>query len=340
MTEIVLKPMSWYHVEEHKFSNQYNNGNLHTYDPYYVDQDGELVVDQEWWDHLTPHIQELIEERLGDHHMILETNLKIPHQLYEGPLVNLVYRAYLDGFDYQVWYDLAIEDGPTCVEIVDLLPNWKETLARISRRRLSGGGSLTDQELVELRGLNSAISQCLRRIPDDLIFLRLSGTSGKNEVALKPARNSLEILDQITNNKLFLNQEYERAEKETSLILMPWKVNFNERYEFRIFVVDGKLTGISQQKWFHLFQYSAEELYAIRDAMTDLRFLKDLPYSTLVADVWVDLRRTKCYLIECNPFGEHCGAGSSLFNWIDDRDQLYGLKDKVEFRYLSILKDI
>tara|TARA_R110001599_G_scaffold91574_1_gene240561 strand:+ start:2005 stop:2157 length:153 start_codon:yes stop_codon:yes gene_type:complete len=43
-----------------------------------------------------------------------------------------------------------------------------------------------------------------------------------------------------------------------------------------------------------------------------------------------------CHLIELNPFGAHSPAGSSMFNWIQDRDILYG-NVPAELRYLSAI---
>lgn len=61
---IKLNPISWYNVEENKFSSTYNNRNLHTYDPYYQTDD-KLFIDKEWWNSLIPYAQNLIREKIG-----------------------------------------------------------------------------------------------------------------------------------------------------------------------------------------------------------------------------------------------------------------------------------
>lgn len=43
-------------------------------------------------------------------------------------------------------------------------------------------------------------------------------------------------------------------------------------------------------------------------------------------------------LIKLNPFGAHCGAGASFFNWHTDHDLLYGkTNNDPELRYLSAI---
>ncbi len=61
-------------------------------------------------------------------------------------------------------------------------------------------------------------------------------------------------------------------------------------------------------------------------------------YKDFVGDVYIDMDEKVCKLVEVNPFGAHCGAGSGLFNWITDYDILYGnSSEEPELRYLSII---
>ena len=79
-----------------------------------------------------------------------------------------------------------------------------------------------------------------------------------------------------------------------------------------------------------------EELEGFEEALSNLTFLDHIPYHTFVADVYIDTSTHTCHLIELNPFGAHCGAGASFFNWVTDYDVLYGLKP-AEMRYLSAI---
>jgi D123 len=141
----------------------------------------------------------------------------------------------------------------------------------------------------------------------------------------------------LTALDIFVTREYER-EKETCLILMPYIMNIDKSNEFRIFVVNNKLTAASPQYWFIHTQYSCEELEAFEEALNNIPFIDSVPYNTFVADVYINVGTKECHLIELNPFGAQSGAGASFFNWHTDYDILYGKTDKdPELRYLSAI---
>ncbi len=170
-------------------------------------------------------------------------------------------------------------------------------------------------------------------------FIRLSSTSGKNETPVRPFSNSFEIIEHLKRCKLFRSREYER-DKPTYLILIPWNSMIDARNEFRIFVCDGVLCCASPQYWWETHNYSSDELDIIQFVLADstnFEFMKQLPFNTFIADVYIDMDTSSFRIIELNPFGAHCGAGSSLFNWIDDYRLLHGLNDESELRYLSIV---
>jgi D123 len=121
---------------------------------------------------------------------------------------------------------------------------------------------------------------------------------------------------------------------------MPFNNDIEARYEFRIFVVNNKLTAISQQNRYDLHQFSTKELKVIEYSLNNISFLDKCPYKTYVGDVYVNIATKTCHLIELNPFGAHSGAGAALFNWIDYFEILHGLNNsEPEFRYLSIINN-
>jgi hypothetical protein len=172
-------------------------------------------------------------------------------------------------------------------------------------------------------------------IPGNRYFVKLSGTSGKNEKSISKFSNAEDIIAHLASVKLFVDQEYKR-DKETYLILIKWDDKIELRNEFRIFIYNKQITGISQQSK-KLFNYSQEELEIFQEAFENINFIENLPYKDCVLDVYVDLELKKCILIEINPFGAHCGAGSSLFKWDDDYELLHSNLKDIEFRYLSII---
>lgn len=280
-----------------------NNNNLHEYSPYLLN-----IIDQSWWHTLTDYCKELIIRKTNGNFVL--NNVKTPHVFQfdnKDKFLKTIYQSYIDSFDYHLWYPYVS----------------KYINAKMIKM---------DKELL----LNKQYDQLLKNINDILdgdYFVRMSSTSGKNEKYVRPFNKATDIIHHITNVKLFMDQEFKR-DKDSYLILIPWK-EIDIRYEFRLFVVNGKLTAVSQQS-IQLFQYSSEELKDIEYALNHINFIKDCCEftNTFIADVYVQDKI--CYLIELNPFGAHCGAGSGLFNWITDYNVLHGI-EPAEFRYLSII---
>lgn len=308
--------------------SEYNNNNLHEYDPYILSSESKIIVDKTWYLNLPRQVQSLIIDRLGDN--IQLGIVEVPHPVSPdtpSKLLTTVYQSYLDGFDYDQWYHRGIPNGPKDVSMLYIDNTTKKILAEMYENK-----SIEDQRLDQFKGL---INSRLQR--NKKYFIRLSSTSGKNTKSIEPLRTSEDIIRRLVTNQEFYEREYTR-DKDTSLILIPWNPKIEKRYEFRIFVKDGVLTGASQQWWSQLFNYTAKELENIETALNNINsieYLRWIPYKTFVGDVYID--GDVCYLIECNPFGAHCGAGSSLFNWITDYDILHGNSGCSELRYLSVI---
>lgn len=300
-----------------------NTNNLHQYDPY----TNENVIDQDWWDSLPELAKSLIQKRctftLG--------KVDIPHKIYkdnDDEFLANVYYSYLECFDYNNWYSDDITDGPKNVKMIKIDDELKRILVALHNKE-----EINDTDVYRLSDFKCEIN---KKMDGGEYFIRLSGTSGKNEKSVTSFNNADDIVKHLYGNTLFVKQEY-MINKDSYLIMMKWNEKIVDRYEFRIFVVNNKITGVSQQHWSELFQYSGEELDDIEYALFNIEFIGQVPYETFIGDVYIDMETKRCHLIECNPFGSHCGAGSTLFNWVDDHDLLHGIDDKAEFRYLSII---
>lgn len=307
----------------HTKSN-YNNNNLHEYDPYII-RDNVVVIDKSWWNTLAENIKNNIKNSINTH--ILD-DVPVPHPICvdnKEKHLKKIYEAYFHGFDYHVWYSPLIPNGPQNVHLIPI----PKPIKMILKSMFMTGNKQVSNELNEFK---KEIAKVMHSGP---YFVRLSSTSGKNEVAIRPLYNADEVIKHITSNKLFVFQEYD-TDKESYLVIMPWR-EIDERYEFRIFVSQGKLTGASIQKWFDLIQHSQEELEICEEVLNNIPFLDSFESKTYIADVTVDIDTKQCHLIELNPFGAHCGAGSSLFHWVTDYDKLHGITDDIQLRYLSII---
>lgn len=284
-----------------------NNNNVREYEPY-VDRDGKLIVDSEWWERVPVEIKSGLEpDKIEE--------LVFPHPVKEPKteLCGLVYLKYIDAFDFHKWCECL--DRPYRLYVIP--SNIKELIV---------SANITGH-------INDEIKEWLPELPFKECFVRLSSTSGKNEKSVSKITTKKELLEYLCGgNSILLQREFCVKDKETFLIIQEWK-NIEKRNEFRVFWKNGKITGASQQYWNTIFHYSQEELDLFEKAFNELSYPK-VPYKDWIADVYWDGQKFE--LIECNPFGASTGAGSSLFNWIDDYDILYGEK-QAEFRYLSII---
>jgi hypothetical protein len=301
----------------------YNNGGLSEYTPYTIADNNRILIDHEWWNSLTPYIQELITKPVGQN--IEYGRIQVPHEYMENDALLGIYQSYLDGYDYNIWYNPDIPNGPQNVVMIPIPKEVKEILMEIHYHGYQGDHPL----ILELR------DNIKRNMdPEKEYFIRLSSTSGKNDIPTQPMNDPDEIVRHLWTNNIFIGREYIR-DKPTYLIMIPWNHKIDKKFEFRIFVVNGKLTGACQQWWSTLFHYTIQERDTIQEVLQNIPFLNSV-YRTFIADVYIDIENRKCQLIEFNPFGAHCGAGSGLFNWITDFDILYGLGPP-ELRYLSII---
>ncbi len=131
--------------------------------------------------------------------------------------------------------------------------------------------------------------------------------------------------------------------KTQKVFITPWNDNIKECFEFRVFVYNRKVTAISQYNIYSDYGLKDKPLCAlsrsiIRLVEQQLNHFPQLPTSYTV-DVYFVEGNTVLSLdniIEFNSFGKELAAGSCLFNWIRDYNQLYGKNDdRVEVRVIN-----
>jgi len=325
--------------------NKVNVNNLFEYTPYQV-VDDEIIIDKEWFDNLNDWQRSMIEYRLN--YQFTLGKVDVPHDISNWDKCEIIYYEYIDSFDYHAWWSRSIPNGPKGITYISIDSTLKQELIALyhSIDTLQNDSSALSKSLLSFK---NDIEEFNNRYSNKKVFVRLSGTSGKNEIGVKSLDyDFISILKHLVSCNLFVKQEYQR-DKCTYLIIMPWNDHIQDRYEFRIFVKNGVLVGASQQKWFENFQHTTEELDIIQKSLSSIKFIEHIckMYKDFIADVYVDIKDGETYLIEINPFGAHCGAGSSLFHWVDDYDLLYNrvndndcdrVNDRVhELRYLSAI---
>ncbi len=125
---------------------------------------------------------------------------------------------------------------------------------------------------------------------------------------------------------------------EIELFLIPWQ-RLSRGREYRVFVNENKITAISQQHLYDVFEHSWKTEYS-SDAMSILQYFDEsirariTHISSYVMDIAV-LEDGSPFFIELNPFGTEYSSGSALFGWTQDHSDLYGLSpsNSVIFRY-------
>ena len=290
---------------------------------------GAIAIDKQWWEtELSVATRALITRRLNDQNITFYSvdKVDVPHTVDLNHELSVVYFAYIESFDYNNWFFRDVAMSAKRVQMLHLTADEKKCLYTSSK--------LTDYSDAGLVRIYEWIEKVLLDC-DGPMFMRLSGTSGKNERGVRPHTTAESVLKRMTSLQLFQRQEYARTDKATFLIMMPWRDNMDPKFEFRVFRYQGKTTAISQQHWEKDFSYSADELEAIPQIILKAPF-ENFP-DTMVADVWVDIAKGECQLIECNPYGAHCGAGSALFRWDTHQNILEG-REPSEFRVVSVCR--
>lgn len=295
-----------------------NNGGMHEYDPYIV-KENEIIIDRKWWNSLTPYIKSLIDKRLK----YKIEDITIPHEETDinSRDLKILDQCYLDGYDYHIWYNPNIIDGD--ITMIYIPNSIKRILTELHFHK-----DIDDKEMNMFR---KEIEESIKS--GEKYFMRLSSTSGKNCRDIRPMESVEDIINNLVRNDIFVKREYLRDDKDTYLILIPWKEKIEKRYEFRIFVKNGRLVGVSQQWWNEVFNYTEDELRDIEYVFNNIVLKDEVQYTDYIADVYVDGR--ECKYIEINPYGAHIGAGSALFNWITDESLLNGCENELEIRYMS-----
>ena len=183
------------------------------------------------------------------------------------------------------------------------------------------------------------------RMPDltnNQYFCRLNQCSPKDGLYKEgPFTDNAKALDSIISS-LRSNKELERCKKAESgnlVYFIPWRTEWKNWFEFRVFVYHNKVTAISQYNWSRnlgLVNYPLQQWGKNIIEFCE-KIVIEMPNTTegnWVIDVIVDPNTNNVELVEFNCFGAELAAGSALFGWIQDRDILYSNGSIVEFHYL------
>lgn len=130
--------------------------------------------------------------------------------------------------------------------------------------------------------------------------------------------------------------------KILTLYLLEW-INIYPFNEFRVFVHNKKITAISQQDLYSVFEELDGGYESNQENITKLRLIEQYFEGNIKNEInhvdsyvydFAILNNNIPYFIEISSFGKEYAAGSALFHWIIDEDILYGENDSlIYFRY-------
>ena len=90
-----------------------NNRNIHEYSPYKITNHGN-IIDENWYNSLTDYCKSLIKERTNGNYKL--GSITIPHEFqYDNDMkfLTMIYKCYIDSFDYNIWYQLLVDNHIT-----------------------------------------------------------------------------------------------------------------------------------------------------------------------------------------------------------------------------------
>ena len=262
----------------------------------------------------------------------LDDSLPIPHPLpHHDCLISYwIYKEYCNQFSYDRFLHIIQnqQDNGSSLGEVCLVPlSAMDQIELVKKARV---GCLTGKTFQrhDLDDFSKTTIDCISKYCQankmNGVFVKTMDKSAKNDNPMVPLFTPLEILQNLaTSRDVLLTLE----QKLTShLILMPWNTHIQTCNEYRLFVHNKHLMAISQQKWYCNSTGITRDM-AILVGKTAFGFIseiiKETDWPDMVIDAWIDYETERWSLIEINPGGIGMSSGSSLFEWIADREILH-----------------
>ena len=181
-----------------------------------------------------------------------------------------------------------------------------------------------DREILEefstlaiLNGVKKRYLDCILEldiIPDlktPPYFLKSNMTSGKNSNAITPVTTR-----EAAAHKLLTTVEWNSQyahDDSMAMFFIPWR-DFEEQFEFRIFVYRKRIITLCSQKWFKVWDFTDNFIQKIEKALNKFQtdFVDTFEHENYSANIYVYERHQGIHLIEVNPWGN---SGPGLFSY-------------------------
>jgi len=291
-----------------------NTNNYHEDAPFRFDSE-QLVFDTKLWTLIkTKWIGMEIVKIFGI--PLLENNVKYNKSPDDDKLYWKVYHLFNDWTAGNNWFNII--PNSITIEIPD---KELDILIETSNKIILHNEPKLDDILPE------TLSELKNKMLDIGYFIKTQDTSTKKDYRPKSVHTPHEALMHIlASNEC--NRSFKRNNKKKYLLLSPWQENLMSSHnEFRVFIIDDKIAGISQQNIYNIsihmieiWSYMAEDIYvAVEKLYADIKYLLpyEFQYDQCCLDIWIEQINENiiAHLIEINGRGGWSSAGSSLYCW-------------------------
>lgn len=229
------------------------------------------------------------------------------------------YRQVIESGNTKFWVDYFHTDYDTYTIKVE---SWMKEASVISQQT-GKFSELYEDELNDM--IDLSFNPC---------FIRCENVSLKyGQHGPGPYNNLKQVMESIVSSIPGHTPLYEDTE-EIKLYMLPW-LDLNPSKEFRIFVYKGRITAISQQDLFNVYE-ELEQYIKAYVAIIIVHFNSEVKNKIKLDSYVYDfaiLENNKPYFIELNSFGKGYASGSALFHWLLDEEILYNENGDIHVRF-------
>ncbi|KAK9823852.1 hypothetical protein WJX72_005938 [[Myrmecia] bisecta] len=273
----------------------------------------------------------------------------------EAPLTTAEYHAILAQTDYHVWAGLKLKAAQEEVSFTAQHARVFVEAARSAELTLRFPEAYADELEAVARECGLPWTEQIAGAP---FFARFSSVSLKDGRGTGPDgnhgpfRTGKEIITAIVTSHRAMNQLRRKLKDPavgfpTTLYLLLWQDSMFSGNEFRVFVYQRRITAVSQYDhlgdngWGDCADSTLEAVVDNMQALlADILARSALLGVTLPDNFTMDIlclpqEQFKVEMIELNCFGAQLAAGSCLFHWVHDYDQLHSDGEDVELRVIG-----
>lgn len=306
--------------------NRISNVNTNNYlenAPFLFDLDNKLVFDNNLW-------KKIEDKWIGIEIVkifgvpLLEQNVKYNKDPFDDKLYWILYNLFNDWTSGNNWFHLI----PNSISI-EIPYNEIEILIEISDKIIFQSDKNIFQS-DKIQSIYNILPETMSLLKNKMTgieyFIKTQHTSTKKDFKPISVDTPYEAIMHILSSKE-CNRSLKKSNTKKYLLLSPWQEKISSDNEFRVFIIDNKIAGISQQNIFKvsivmnfIWYNMAEQIYiAIIELYSNIKksLSYEFHYDQCCLDIWIEQKDENIYahLIEINGRGDWGPAGSSLYCW-------------------------